>query len=412
MISTLGMAARRYETHKLTQEQLDAMIKKHSLANIFKAWAEDPERVRSCGAQLAIHRLLFDWSRGIPDNSTQAGAALLEAGLSCGERDISITQDRKFIAAHPMSTGRFLLGESFTIAATPLMRLIGKKLVIQQVSDGQFTGKSHSTDEAIESYDTQLRHALMGPPGYNEIVDARNSDGGDFIVYAWKNLQSQLTQILIQTYPYSLKTYDDFATYVLNLYPMPTGWQKSFNMAACVTAETLLMMARTIAAKSQSPIADTSVRNLEGILENYYAPWMRQPWKMFAANLGISDAGNWLSADEQSAKHPESGHVFKNPDIIETIKAIKAINNYNNRLRTEHPHVMRIAMARTPDFFEDGKPFFFSMVTGKPAAWAEKGTEERYLTDAAAGIPYALKNADLVMTDDPIGCLEIIAGEV
>ncbi len=412
VISALGMGARRYETTSLTQGQLDGMIKQHSLPNIFAAWAQDPASVRSHGPQLALHRLLFDWSRGIDDNSAQACAALQKAGFNLGERDVTKTKDREFIAAHPMSTGRFLPGESLKIATTSWLQLVGKKRVIQQISDGQFTGTQHSTNEPIELYDTQLRHALVGPPGYNEIVDARNWDGGDFIIYAWQNLQRQLPQILIQTYPYNLKTYNEFEAYVLNIRPMQTGWQSSFNMTSCVTAETLLMMANTIAAQSEFPIADTSVRNLEAILEDYYTPWMQQPWKIFAANLGIGDAGNWLSDDEQSATHPETGYVFKKSNVIETIKAIKAINNYNARLRTEHPHVMRIAMARTADFYHEGKPYFFSMATGKPVAWPEEGTEERYLTDAAAGIRYALEKADVVMTDDPISCFEIIAGKV
>ncbi|PSS60499.1 hypothetical protein C6558_32295 [Ensifer sp. NM-2] len=405
--TALGMKPRNYKSDHLSQEQLNALTAKHSIANLFTEWAKDPKAVRARGIQLALHRLLFDPSRGIPDNSDLAHNALIEAGAKIGERDINKTEDDEFISAHPQETKRFMEGANFKIGAVRALELLGRAHKIAQVFGGEFTGEGHLTGEVIDTAANQIRRAVSHD-GYNEIEDARDANGADIIPYAWDNLKSQLPALMFQNYPYVHRTYDDLSKRVKEIKVLPTGWQSQFNMASCVTAETLLMFANLHAAQAGTN-ADTSVANLEAILEAHYAPWISKRWNVFAANLGISSAGDWLHDDEKGATHP-SGYVFKEPGIIETIKAVRAINNYNDRLRSMHPKVMRIAMARTADYFDDdGKPFFFSIMSGEPTPWPEVGTEKRYLVEASADIHYPMKHTDILMTDQPIECLELLA---
>ena len=404
------MKPRNYKSERLIQKQLEDLTAKHSIPNLFKEWAKDPNAVRRRGVQLALHRLLFDLSRGIPDNSNLALDALIAAGAKIGERDVAKTEDGEFISAHPMETGRFMEGGNFNIGAVRALELLGRAHRIPQVSEGKFTGEGHLTGEVIETVVEQIRRAINSHDGYNEIEDARDANGAEFIPYAWKNLKPELLAIMLQSYPYIHSTYGDLSARVTELIDLPIGWHSAFNMASCVTAETLLMFANRIAAQAGTS-ADTSVANLETILEAYYEPWMSKKWHVFAANLGISPAGDWLHDDENGATHPD-GHVFKEPGIIETIKAIRAINNFNDRLPSVHPKVMRIAMARTADFYDDdGKPFFFSMMDGKPTAWPKQGTEKRYLVEASTNIEYPMNHTDILMTDQPIECLERLADD-
>jgi hypothetical protein len=407
----LGMKPRNYESNVLTQDELEALTAKHSIANLFNEWAKNPDAVRDRGVQLALHRLLFDLARAVPDNSNLAHDTLKAAGAKIGERDLVKTEDGEFISAHPMQTGRFMEGGNFNIGSVRALELLGRAHKVPQVSEGKFTGEGYLTGEVIETAGNQIRRAIDDYDGYNEIEDTRNADGADIIPYAWNNLKAQLRAIMLQNYPYIHVTYGDWSARVKELIELPTGWHSAFNMASCVTAETLLMFANRAAAQAGTS-ADTSVANLEAILKGHYDPWFSRKWHVFAANLGISPAGDWLHEDEKGATHP-NGYVFKEPGIIETIKAIRAINNFNDRLRKVNPNVMRIAMARTADYYDDDdKPFFFGMMDGQPTPWPEVGTEKRYLVEASADIEYPMKHTDVLMTDQPIECLERLAGKI
>lgn len=373
-------------------------------------WAKSPADVRRGGVQIAIHRLLFDLARGIPDNSDLALNALTEAGAKIGERDLVRSEDGEFLSAHPLQTRRIIEGDNHEIGAVSALKLLGRPHWIAQVSEGRFTGEGYQTGEVIESAADKIRRAINNNDGYNEIIDARNKDGARIIPYAWDNLNNELPSLLFETYPYIYPTYADWSNNIKRIKELPSGWQASFNMCFCVCAETLLMTASLKAAQAGTN-SDTSVATLETMLDELYAPWINKNWKVFAANLGISIAGDWLNEDEQGATHP-NGYNFKEPSVILTIRAIRAINNFNDRLPSKHPNIMRIAMARTADYYDnDGKPFFYSMIEGTPAPWPEEGTEKRFLVEAIADLHYPIAHTDIVMTDMPIECLEILAGK-
>jgi hypothetical protein len=408
VIPELGMVPRSYESKRLTKIELTKLIATHSIENIFEEWAKDPQAVRNKGVQLAIHRLLFDWARGINDNSERGLVELIRAHLNIGERDaVKCKENDKFISAHPMTTDRLLEGPGVKIGATKFAHLVGKPLGIPQVSDGEFTGESHLTGEVITSLMEQLRDAILKYPGYNEIEDLRNADIVEFIKLAFEHLKSILPRILVQSYPYVYKTFED----VREALALPLGWQSHFNYAPCLTAEILISRAYEQSALSDGGGVDTSVANLEKIAEDYYAPWIKQSWRMIGAHLGIGGVGDWLQDDEETAIHP-NGHIFKKHDNILKIRAVKALNNFNERLLTKHPKVMRITMVRGADFIDKntGEYYFFSITNGLPTKCPAKGTEDRLLMEGVADHRYALNHADLVMTDDVMECLELISG--
>lgn len=404
-IPALGMAPRNYESKTLTQERLDALIARHSIDDAFEAWAKDFASVRERGPLVVNHRLLSSWANGQADNSNAGIKNMKDAGFKLGERDPMRTADGAFITSHPGTTDRLLKGPGMKIGAVAFKDLEGKELIVPQVSQGRFTGEMHPTGEFMTSLAAQLPAVLESYPGYCEVEDIRNADIAPFFEYAYEHFKDHLKRLLIQSYPYIFKSFDQVRQKV----NLPLGWQQFFNAGVAVTAETLIAMAFERTAQEEASGQATSVSALEKVCFDYIDGWYAQTWLTFAVNLGINEAGEWLHANEESATHPD-GHIFTDPGILLKIRAIKALNNVCRSLLTEKPDIMRLATARTCDYVDlkTKEKYFFSMVDGQPSKWPAEGTEARYLFEAAADIGFMIENADAVMVDQPIEFFEIV----
>ncbi|OAX65696.1 avirulence protein [Xanthomonas translucens pv. arrhenatheri] len=128
------------------------------------------ESTRALGKDVMVHRGLYDFHKGIPENSIAALDRAYEEGYRTLELDVQVTADDVPMLMHDFTSGRILEDpEDRLVAQTPFSQLRDRPLVIRNPVDGNFV----HTDQRLTSIEQMLEHVRTTKPGMSILLDCK-----------------------------------------------------------------------------------------------------------------------------------------------------------------------------------------------------------------------------------------------
>ncbi|MBC3972925.1 avirulence protein [Xanthomonas translucens pv. undulosa] len=128
------------------------------------------ESTRALGKDVMVHRGLYDFHKGIPENSIAALDRAYEDGYRTLELDVQVTADGVPLLMHDFTAGRILDDpQDRLVAQTPFSELRDRRLVIRNPVDGNFV----HTDQRLVSIEQMLEHVRTTKPGMSILLDCK-----------------------------------------------------------------------------------------------------------------------------------------------------------------------------------------------------------------------------------------------
>ncbi|UKE65922.1 glycerophosphodiester phosphodiesterase family protein [Xanthomonas graminis pv. phlei] len=141
------------------------------------------DSTRALGKDVMVHRGLYDFHKGIPENSIAALDRAYEEGYRTLELDVQVTADGVPMMMHDFTAGRILDDpQDRLVAQTPFAQLRDQPLVIRNPVDGNFV----RTDQRLASIEQMLNHVRTTKPGMSIVLDCKEQTPEDVALLLMK----------------------------------------------------------------------------------------------------------------------------------------------------------------------------------------------------------------------------------
>ncbi|MCC8533874.1 type III secretion system effector avirulence protein AvrBs2 [Xanthomonas phaseoli] len=162
------------DDHRLLEgktKQMQEHLKTTVHANYLRA-----DSTRAIGKDVMVHRGLYDFHHGIPENSLSAIDNAYAKGYRTVELDVEVSADGVPMLLHDFTVGRTLdLPDNRLVADVPYAELRDQPIVIRNPVDGNFV----KTDQRLPSIDQVLRHVSGTKPGMSVVLDCKETTPED-----------------------------------------------------------------------------------------------------------------------------------------------------------------------------------------------------------------------------------------
>ncbi|MFN6507636.1 type III secretion system effector avirulence protein AvrBs2 [Xanthomonas translucens] len=141
------------------------------------------DSTKALGKDVMVHRGLYDFHKGIPENSIAALDRAYDEGYRTLELDVQVTADGVPMMMHDFTVGRILDDpEDRLVAQTPFSQLRDQPLVIRNPVDGNFV----RTDQRLASIEQMLNHVRTTKPGMSIVLDCKEQTPEDVALLLMK----------------------------------------------------------------------------------------------------------------------------------------------------------------------------------------------------------------------------------
>ncbi|MCC5090438.1 type III secretion system effector avirulence protein AvrBs2 [Xanthomonas campestris] len=144
------------------------------------------ESTKSLGKDVMVHRGLYDFRNGIPENSLAAVDHAYAQGYRTVELDVQVSADGVPMMLHDFTVGRVLDDpDNPLVANTPFSQLHDQPLVIRNPVDGNFV----QTTQRLSSIEQMLKHVVHTKPGMSVVLDCKEKTAEDVALLLMKQPQ-------------------------------------------------------------------------------------------------------------------------------------------------------------------------------------------------------------------------------
>nr|WP_054319395.1 type III secretion system effector avirulence protein AvrBs2 [Xanthomonas axonopodis] len=162
------------DDHRLLEGK-DKQMREH-LKKLVHANYLQSKSTRAVGKDVMVHRGLYDFHHGIPENSLSAIDNAYAHGYRTLELDVETSAEGIPMLFHDFTVGRTLgLPDNQLIAKMPFSELRDQHLVIRNPVDGNFI----KTNQRLSSIEQMLDYVMRTKPGISIVLDCKENTAED-----------------------------------------------------------------------------------------------------------------------------------------------------------------------------------------------------------------------------------------